>query len=66
VRSGGGLGEVRELLAVTSKGGSPTVMAGVGLAACAGGRARWRHVLQPAHGSRAQLNHMGSSTGGEG
>jgi hypothetical protein len=35
-RSGGGLGEVRELLAVMSRGGSPAVMAGVGLAACAG------------------------------
>jgi hypothetical protein len=32
--------DVRELLAVTSTGGSLTVMAGVGLAACAGGRAR--------------------------
>jgi hypothetical protein len=42
-RSCGGLGEVREVLAVMSRGGSPTVMAGIGLAACAGVRARrWR------------------------
>jgi hypothetical protein len=44
-RSGGGLGEVRELLAVMSRGGSPTVVAGVGLATCASGRARRRRVL---------------------
>jgi hypothetical protein len=31
-RSDGGLGEVQELLAVTSRGGSPAVMPGVGLA----------------------------------
>jgi hypothetical protein len=34
-RSGEGLGEVREVLA-TSRGGSTTVMAGIGLTACAG------------------------------
>jgi hypothetical protein len=59
-----GSGEVRGLLAVTSRGGSPTVVAGVGLAACAGGRAhRWR-VLQPAHSGRAQSKRSGSFTGG--
>jgi hypothetical protein len=38
-----GPGEVREVLAVTSRGGSLAVMVEIGLAACAGGRAlRWR------------------------
>jgi hypothetical protein len=41
-------------------------MARVGLAACAGGWARRRHVLRPAHGGRAQSNHTGSFTGGQG
>jgi hypothetical protein len=41
-------------------------MAGVGLAACAGGRARRRLVLRPAHGSRVQLNSTESFTGGQG
>jgi hypothetical protein len=62
-RSGGGLGEVWGLLAVMSRGGSPTVMAGVGMAACAGGRGRWRRVLRPAHGCSAQSNRSGSFTG---
>jgi hypothetical protein len=61
--SGGGLGEVREVLAVTSRCGSPTVMAIIGLAACAGGRARLRRVLRPAHGGRVQSNGTGSFTG---
>jgi hypothetical protein len=50
---------------VTSRGGSPAVMAGVGLAACAGGRARRLHGLRPTHGGRAQSNRMGSFTGGQ-
>jgi hypothetical protein len=45
-RSGGGSGEVRGLLAVTPRGGSPAVMVEVGLTACAGGRARRRRVLR--------------------
>ena len=65
-RSGGGPGEVREVLAVTSRGGSPTVMAEIGLAACAGGRARRRRVLRPAHGGIVQLNGTGSFTRGQG
>ena len=60
-RSGGWPGEVREVLAVTSRGGSPTVMVGVGLAVCAGGRARRQRVLRPAHGGRVQLNRTGAS-----
>jgi hypothetical protein len=65
-RSGGWPGEVWEVLAVTSRGGSSTVMAGIGLAACAGGRARRRRVLRPAHGGIVQLNGTGSFTGGQG
>jgi hypothetical protein len=64
-RSGGGSDDVWGLLAVTSRGGSPTVVAGVGLATCTGGRARRWRVLQPAHGSRAQSNRLGSFTGGQ-
>jgi hypothetical protein len=59
------LDEVWGLLAVTSRGGSPAMVAGVGLAACAGGRAHRRRVLQPAHGGRAQSNRSGSFTGGQ-
>jgi hypothetical protein len=65
-RSGGGPGEVREVLAVTSRGGSPVVMAGLGLAACVGGRARRRRVLRSAHGGIVQLNGTRSFTGGQG
>jgi hypothetical protein len=65
-RSGEGLGEVREVLAVTSRCGLSTVMAKIGLAACAGGRARRRRVLRPAHGGRVQSNGTGSFTGCEG
>jgi hypothetical protein len=65
-RSGGGPGEVQEVLAVTSRGGSPAVMAEIGLAACAGGRARRRRVLRPAHGGIVQLNGMESFTGVQG
>jgi hypothetical protein len=65
-RSGGGPGEVQEDLAVTSRGGSPVVMARLGLATCAGGRARQRRVLWPAHGGIIQLNNIGSFTGGQG
>jgi hypothetical protein len=41
------------------------VMAGGGLAACAGGRARRRRVLRPTHGGRAQSNRTWSFTGGQ-
>jgi hypothetical protein len=36
-------------------------MAGIGLAARAGGRARRRHVLRPVHGGIVQLNGTGAS-----
>jgi hypothetical protein len=62
-RFGEGLYEVREVLAVTSRCESSTVMAGIGLAACAGGRARRRRVLRPTHGGRVQSNGIGSFTG---
>jgi hypothetical protein len=65
-RSGGGPGEVREVLAVTSRGRSRTVIARIGLASCASGRARRRRVLRPAHDGIAQLNGMGSFTGCQG
>jgi hypothetical protein len=65
-RSGGWPSEVREVLAITLRGRSPTVMAGIGLPACAGGRARRRRVLQPAHGGIVQLNGTKSFTGGQG
>jgi hypothetical protein len=61
--SGEGLGEVREVLAVTSRCGSSTVMAGIGLTVCAGGRARRRCVLRPTHGGRAQSIGTWSFTG---
>jgi hypothetical protein len=64
-RSSGGSGEVRGLLAVTSRGGSPVMVAGVGSAACAGDRAHRRRVLRPAHGGRAQSKRSGSFTGGQ-
>jgi hypothetical protein len=65
-RSDGGPGEVREVLAVTSRGGSPVVMAGIELAACTGGQARRQRVLRPTHGGIVQLNGMGRFTGGQG
>jgi hypothetical protein len=61
--SGEGLGEVWEVLAVTSRCGSSTVMARIGLTVCAGGRARLWCVLRPAHGGRAQSNGTESFTG---
>jgi hypothetical protein len=62
-RSGEGPGEVQEVLAVTSRCRSSTVMVGIGLTTCVGGRARWRRVLRPAHGGRVQSNGIGSFTG---
>jgi hypothetical protein len=42
------------------------MMAGIGLTACAGGRAHRRRVLRPAHGGMAQSNGTGSFTGCQG
>jgi hypothetical protein len=44
------MGEVREVLAVTSRGRLPAVMVRIGLATCAGGRARRWRALRPVHG----------------
>jgi hypothetical protein len=52
-------------LAVTSRGGSPAVVAGVGLATCAGSQAHRRRVLRPSHGGRTQSKCSGSFTGGQ-
>jgi hypothetical protein len=60
-RSGEGLGEIREVLAVTSRCESSTVMAGIGLTTCAGSRARRRRVLQPAHGRGLNQMAQGAS-----
>jgi hypothetical protein len=62
-RSGEGLGEVHEVLAVTSRCRSSMVMAGIGLTACTGGWARRWRVLRPSHDGRAQSNGTGSFTG---
>jgi hypothetical protein len=58
-------GRVRsgEVLAVMLRCGSSMVMAGIGLTACTGGRARRRRVLWPAHGGMVQSNSTGSFTG---
>jgi hypothetical protein len=48
---------------VMSRYGSSSVMAGIGRAMCAGGRARRRRVLWPAHGGRVQSKGTGSFTG---
>jgi hypothetical protein len=57
------MGDIREVLAVTSRCESLAVIAGIGLAKCTGGRARRRRVLRPAHGGRVQSNGTGSFTG---
>ena len=59
------MGEVRGSLAVTSMGGSPTVVTRVGLDAYAGGQACLRRVLRPALGVRAQSKCSGSFMGGQ-
>jgi hypothetical protein len=62
-RSGEERGWIREVLAVTSRCDSSTMMAGIGQAMCAGSRARRRRTLRPAHGGVAQSNGTGSFTG---
>jgi hypothetical protein len=58
-------GEVRGSLVVASRCGSPAVVTGGGLAACAGSRARRRCILRPAHDDRAQSKCSGSFTGSQ-
>jgi hypothetical protein len=62
-RSGEGWGWLREVLAVTTRYDSMTVMAGIGRSTCAGGRARRRRVLRPIHGDIGQSKGTGSFTG---
>jgi hypothetical protein len=64
--SGEGSGEVRGSLAITSRYGSSAVVVGVGWSTCAGGGARRRRGIRPAHGAIVQLNGTGSFTRGQG
>jgi hypothetical protein len=64
--SGEGLGEVRGSLAITLRCGSSAVVVGVGWSTCAGGGARRRQGIQPAHDAIVQLNGSGSFTRGQG
>jgi hypothetical protein len=62
-RSGERWGWLWEVLAVTTRYDSMTVMAGIGWSTCAGGRARWWRVLRPIHGDIGQSKGTGSFTG---
>jgi hypothetical protein len=62
-RSGELKGYIREVLAVTPRCDSSTVMARIGLTTRAGDQARRRRVLRPAHGGIAQSSGTGSFTG---
>jgi hypothetical protein len=64
--SGEGSGEVWESLAITSRYGSSAAVVGVGRSACAGGGARRRRGIRPAHGTIIRLNGSGSFTRGQG
>jgi hypothetical protein len=62
-RSDEGWGWLREVLAVTTRYGSTTVMARIGRSTCVGERARRRRVLRPIHGDTGQSKGTGSFTG---
>jgi hypothetical protein len=62
-RSGEGRGWLREVLAVTARYSSTTVVAGIGRSTCAGGWTRRRRVLRPSHGDTGQSKDTGSFTG---
>jgi hypothetical protein len=64
--SGEGSGEVRESLVITSRYRSSAAVVGVGQSASAGGRARRRRGIRPAHGAIIRLNGSGSFTRGQG
>jgi hypothetical protein len=64
--SGEGSGEVRGSLAITSRCRSSAVVVRVGWSTCAGGGARRRRGIRPAHGAIDQLNGSGSFTRGQG
>jgi hypothetical protein len=62
-RSGEGRGWLREVLAVTTRCGSTTVMAGIGRSTCAGERARRRHELRPSTAIQVNPRARGASRG---
>ena len=53
--------DVGEVSGITAMRGSPSGMVGVGRSTCAGGDARRRRGVQPAHGAIIQLNGSESS-----
>jgi hypothetical protein len=57
-----GSGKDRESLAITSRYGSSATVVGVGRSTCAGGGARQRRGIRPAHGAIIWLNGSGSFT----
>jgi hypothetical protein len=64
-RSDEGRGCLQEVLAVTARYGSTTVVAGISRSTCAGGWTRRRRVLQPNHGDIGQPKGTGSFTGNQ-
>jgi hypothetical protein len=62
---GQGSGEVPESLAIKSRYGSSAAVVGVGRSTCAGGGARRRRGIRPAHGAIIRLNGSGSFTRGQ-
>jgi hypothetical protein len=59
-------GEVRGSLAITLRYRSSAAVVGAGWSTCAGGGARRRRGIRPAHGAIVQLNGSGSFTRGQG
>jgi hypothetical protein len=57
--------DVGEVLSVTAMCGSPSGMVGVGRSTCAGGDARWRRGIRPAHGAIVQVNQSESFARGK-
>jgi hypothetical protein len=55
--------DVGEVSGITAMCGSPSGMVGVGRSTCAGGDARQRRGVRPAHGAIDQLNESESFTG---
>jgi hypothetical protein len=64
--SGEGSGEIRVSLAITSRYGSSAMVVGVGQSTCAGGGARLRWGIWPAHDAIIQSNGSGSFTRDQG
>jgi hypothetical protein len=57
--------DVGEAPRVTAKCGSPSGMVGVGRSTCAGGDARRRRGIRPAHGAIVQVNRSESFARGQ-